>query len=112
MGNINDEKSIFKIAKIIFDWEIGTSCSLTGFVSDADSESGFSPKGKLVLDELKKLYIDKYYHEINAKTGQKLVTRARRNYINSVGGAPAHPIWRYKEEIVNQKVKYTIWRVQ
>ncbi len=110
MGNINEEKSVFKIARVIFDWEIGMSCALTGFIADADSDTGFSPKGKLVIKELQNLYNEKYLRA-GYKDGKQKV-RARNHYTNSIGGAIAHPIWRYKEEIVNDKIKYTIWRVQ
>lgn len=113
MGNLNDEKSLDKIARTIFAFEVGESCSITGFAPDPDEVDGVSPRGKQVIKLLKELYQSNFIRKEKGKTvviGKKL--RARINYSNTIGGSLALPIWRYKETISNNQVKYNIWRIQ
>lgn len=110
MGNLNDEKSLEKIARTIFAFDLGASCSITGFAPDPDEVDGVSPRGKQVLKILKELYDDEYIRPEYRKIRRGV--RARNHFTNSIGGLKAHPVWRYKETISNNQVKYNIWRIQ
>lgn len=96
-------------AKFIFDvFEVLQSYSVKGFTRDEHGNP--ITKGKVVLDELKRLYTERYMKNKEISKGTK--SRRRNHLVNTVGGTLAHPIWRYKEEEIEGNIKVSIWRIQ
>lgn len=112
MANLNDERSLQKIANTIFSFDIGMSCSITGFAHDPNEVDGVSPRGKLILDLIKDMYNEKYMRPYYLK--QKRNIKIRVHLTNSIGGDVAHPIWKWNKIVANnpKQVQYNIWRIQ
>lgn len=100
-GIITKEMTVREIAKIIFEnFEINQSCKVEGTVI---VEGRLYEKGKAVLNDLDVL--DQTNNTYNGK-------RKRVRPKESVGGDLAHKIFRYARRIVNDEIRYTIWRMQ
>ncbi len=97
-----------EIAKAIWNFEVGQSCSVLGIMEDPEKEGENISRGAMVLRVLKAMYKDKYYR----KTPGAEHSRRRVHFTNSVGGDEAHPIWKFKETTLESNIKVDIWRYQ
>jgi hypothetical protein len=89
------------IADKIFElFEINQSCKVEGTVI---MKGRLVEKGRAVLDRLQLL--DEITNTYNGK-------RKRTRPENSVGGYEAHKIFKYQRRIVDDEIRYTIWRHQ
>lgn len=102
MVRIYNTDTVAEIAfKIYYDFDVLTSCTIFGFVI---GENDVFEKGRLVLDEIEKLY-----------KGECLDDRGNRKYKmkkDSIGGPLAHKIFTWERRIVDKEPRYTIWRYQ
>lgn len=98
--------------KIYRNFEAGQSCKILGII---DGEE----KGKIVIAEIKRLYENEHVYPYKGK-----LMRILKYPKDSIGGAIAHPIFKwirhqvctdgkgeYCEGEVNN-VRYTIWKIQ
>ncbi len=101
---IYDNDTPFNIAsKIYGGFELHQSCTIMGFYRrEADME--LVPKGEIIMGIIEELYKGEYCY----KDGK------RKNQFkpNSVGGPIAHKIFTWEKRIINNEVRYTIWRIQ
>lgn len=102
---VYDNETVQEIAyKIYQSFEIFQSCKVTGFIQDGRR---MEAKGELVLKEIDRL--DRLDNV--RKMGEKM-TRKRKKPPNTVGGYVAHKIFQWEKNIVDNEVRYTIWRIQ
>lgn len=91
--------------KIYTVFEVLQSCTISGWVV---GEEDLWEKGQMVCDELRKLDM-----RDNVKTPKEGRPSRRRKIIpDSIGGYLAHKIFKYKRVVVDNKPKWTIWRIQ
>lgn len=93
----------YDIAKDIYNnYKLHQSCSVVGIGED------IIPMGEKVLDGLRRLDTLE-----NTYVGSDKRNRRKRVILpNTVGGYVAQKIFKWKQEIRNKKMIYTIWRVQ
>lgn len=100
---IYDSDTIEEIVfKIYYDFDVMASCKISGFVMHEGLKK-LIPKGELVIEELRKLDL------------QENISEGKRKYKykkDSVGGPIAHKIFVWEKRVVDQEVRYTIWRYQ
>lgn len=88
---------------IFYHMEIMSSCKIMGI----EQHNGkWKPKGEIVCDLLWS-----YDRLHNVKTNSK-DSRIKRKPSNSIGGYLADKIFRWKIDVLEDDVKYTIWRIQ
>lgn len=98
----------YQLALSIFhDWEINQSVTIKGFVQTGEDEP--VPAGQLICE-----YLEKFDKEANtfAPSGDKKIRRKRYKPPNTIGGYVAHKMFKWKQEIRDHKMVYTIWRIQ
>lgn len=102
---IYDTDSIKEIArKIYYKFAINQSCTIFGIEIFEDVAV---PRGELVLKDILALYELEYMRWQGIK-----YIRKREFPKNSIGGELAHPIFRWEKRIIDNNVRYTIWRIQ
>jgi hypothetical protein len=103
---ILDTDGFQEVAKKIFkDFDLNQSCTVTGWVQFEDLST--KPKGEMVLKELERLdSVD------NIRPAGKRMVRRRKRWPDSIGDYIAGKAFRWKKVIVDNEVKYTIWRTQ
>jgi hypothetical protein len=90
---------------IFYSMKVMQSCKITGIELD---KGRWKPKGEIVCDLLWQ-----YDRTLNTKSrGATEGPRIKRKPPNSIGGYLADKIFRWKIDILENDVKYTIWRIQ
>ncbi len=92
--------------KIYRDFEVGQSCTISGFVIVGNEAE---PKGEVVIRELEKMDIKDNVHI--PKDGRKR-RRKRVKPPNSIGDYVAQKMWVWEKVIRDGKIKFIIWRKQ
>lgn len=87
---------------IFYGMEVMASCKILGIEQD---NGRWKPKGEIVCDLLWK-----YDRIHNVKNNSE--SRIKRKPSNSIGGYLADKIFRFKIDVLETDVKYTIWRIQ
>lgn len=106
MQQIDLNQNWMMIAKDIYDkFEVFQNITIGG-AQLIDGE--YYPIGKLVCGEIERL--DRVDNTYGAKDGR--VRRKRYLPENCIGGFVAQKMFKYKEEVRNGKLIYTIWRMQ
>ncbi len=90
--------------KIYYQFEVHQSCTIFGFYKGEDD---LVPKGEVVMD-----YIKTYYEIEFCYSRGESITRKFKFKPNSIGGPIAHKIFTWDKKIINNEIRYTIWRVQ
>lgn len=97
-----------EIALVIFrDFEVNQSCSIRGFIEYG--VDNLMTKGSKVVHELEKL--DTLQNMTRVK-GTKEWRRKRVKLPNTVGDYVHQKTFKWKQEIRNKEMIYTIWRIQ
>lgn len=91
---------------IFFEFDLNQSCKIEGFEYVGKR---IHPKGELVCDKLWEL--DRI-HNCYIKEAGRSVIRIKKRPKNSIGGYAAHKIFKWEYFILDNYVKYTIWRIQ
>lgn len=108
MTRVYEHDTVEDMAQKIFrQFEVMQSCKVEGFIPDMINEH-LHEKGKLVWERIIELDRQENF-EAHVKGGSK---RKRTVYENSNGAALAHKIFRWSREFRNNKLVYTIWRMQ
>lgn len=97
------ESNWFTLAQQIFyDYVINQSVTIKGFENEV-------PVGELVCKELERLDV-----EVNCQSAGEGRPPRRKRYKppNTIGGFVEHKIFKWKQEIRDKKMVYTIWRIQ
>ena len=92
--------------EIFYKFAVNQSTAVRGFVHLGE-ELNPTPLGKMVIDHLELLD-----RRENIYQDGKRIRRRRVILPNTVGGAVAQKIFKYKWEIRGNKMIYTIWRIQ
>lgn len=90
--------------KIWNNFEVHQSCTIYGFYRDGEE---LIPKGEAILRILRALYEVDHCWDKAGKQFRKYQWKA-----NSVGGPIAHKIFTWEKRVVDNEVRYTIWRFQ
>ena len=107
MAQVTADMEAKEIADIIFfQFDLHQSCKIEGWEYIGKR---IHPKGELVCDEIWNL--DRK-HNCYVKDGSKTALRIRKRPANSIGGYAAHKIFKWERFILDNYVKYTIWRIQ
>lgn len=107
MVKIYDSETVIEIARKIYnDFDVMSSCRVSGFVLD-EALSRLIPKGEIIMAQIKKMYEDEY---VDINKGK--IYRKYKYKDNSVGGPIAHKIFTWELRIVDDEPRYTIWRYQ
>ena len=93
--------------KIFYDFQVGQSTAVTGFVHDIEDDP--YPLGKHVIDLLIQLDIKENCYR---PSGDKRLRRKRVQLPNTIGGYVVQKIFKYESRVNGNKVIYTIWRIQ
>lgn len=102
---IYDTEKPEDIARKIYEqFDVHQSCTIMGFYK---GEEDLIPKGKVVMDIIEMLYSLEFCRD---KGGKQY--RVYSYKPNSVGGPIAHKIFTWDKKIINNEIRYTIWRVQ
>lgn len=80
------------------------SCTIYGFVNN---DGKIKPKGEMVVD-----YLETLDEMENIKYKGSVRMRDYKYRKDSVGGPIAHKIFTWEKRIVDNEVRYTIWRYQ
>lgn len=103
------EDNVYNTARKIWDgFVIGQSGAIWGTVIEVNPDTGRNilvEKGKAVVDQLREF--DRMENTIDC--GKR---RKKQTLPDSIGGYVAQKIFRFKREIVNEDIKWTIWRRQ
>lgn len=92
--------------KIYNNFEIGQSCSITGFLMNITDPV---PKGLMVVQEIERM--DKY-NNMHCNSRDRKWRRRRVKPEDSIGDYTAQKQWRFKKTVIDNKIKYDIWRTQ
>lgn len=105
MVRILESEDYYDMAqKIFYQFEVNQSCTIGGWVvSDDDAIE----KGEMVCNELRRLDTQE-----NVCSTAKKPYRKRKIIPDSIGGYMAHKIFKYKRVILDNRPKWTIWRLQ
>jgi len=95
--------------KIFYTFDIGYSVAIFGFVDAQDGS--LKPKGELVCEELRRLdRVENYVSNVGARGGGM---RRRRNLpANHIGDYIKNKTFKWDMKEIDNKIKYTIWRIQ
>lgn len=111
MNEIDKTETVFQMANKIFTkFEVGQSCTITGFVEMPDGL--LEAKGKVVLAEIDRL--DKA-HNFGNNTGARYKDGIRRRRVkldNVVGDSIAHKAFKWDKREVDNQIRISIWRIQ
>lgn len=100
---IRPEMTAAEMAYVIFyNMDLLVSCKIEGV---ENFNGKWKPKGEIVCDLLWE-----YDRKFNVR--EKSEHRIRRKPPQSIGGYLADKIFRWKYEIIDNDVKYSIWRIQ
>jgi hypothetical protein len=103
---VYEDDDVQTMANKIFNYfEVNQSCKVTGFIMN-EQWRRLEPKGELVCDEIERL--DKLE---NCIVGE-VIRRKNKKFPNSIGGYKSQKAFCWKKVIVDDEIKYTIWRVQ
>lgn len=95
--------------KIFYTFDCGMNCGIEGFVIMPDDE--LKPKGELVLEEIERL--DKVENfKFNGTSKGNGLRRKRIKPENTIGDYLRNKTFKWEKRILDNKVKYTIWRIQ
>lgn len=96
------------IADKIWNFNIGQSCRVSGWLTEGNDEYGIS-RAELVLKILARLDVEKQQVPCNNRA------KWRRKHIrpdNCIGGYLAHKIFQFSKVVQGNHVKAMIWRIQ
>lgn len=95
--------------KVFHTYDVGMSCTIVGFVEMPDGE--IKSKGELVWENL--IQLDKVHNFVNA--GKTHLNGQRRRRVmpeNCCGDYLRNKTFKYQKNIIDNQVRYTIWRIQ
>ncbi len=102
---IYDTEPAEDIARKIYNhFEVHQACTIFGFYR---GDEDLIPKGKIVVDFIEMLYSLDFCRDKGGKQYRVYSFKP-----NSVGGPIAHKIFTWEKRIVDNEVRYTIWRSQ
>lgn len=102
---IYETDSVEDIAKkIFFDFEVGASCSIYGFVVGSEQ---MKAKGELVWEEIRRLDDLHNCRDFGGKRVRKYEYRK-----GAIGGTIAQKIFTFEKRIIDKDIRYMIWRFQ
>jgi len=90
--------------KIFYEFDVSASCNISGFV---EKNGHLVPKGEYVLE-----FLDMFDQIENIRFHKDKKMRKTIYRKNSVGGPIAQKIFTWEKRIVDNEVRYTIWRFQ
>jgi hypothetical protein len=101
-----DDDYLDMALKIYESFSVNQSVNIVGLVQDLEKDV-VEEKGKMVLDLL-----NRYDKQDNIKSAGPRMCRKYVYLENAVGGPLAHKIFKWRRVVVDNKPKYTIWRIQ
>jgi len=110
ISTVQREDTVQASARKIFEhFEVGQSCTITGFVIMPDDS--IDEKGKLVCDELIRLDFVENFNRSGSTRGNGM-RRRRIRPENSIGDYLRKKTFQWQRKIIDNQVRYTIWRIQ
>jgi len=96
--------------KMFYTYENMMSASISGFEEDQDT-GDLTPKGEIVIKWLERF--DKLENfTLAGKTAGNGMRRRRVKPQNSIGDYLRNKIFRWEKRTENNKITYTLWRIQ
>lgn len=104
---IYDTETVIEIARKIYEqFDVGSSCTIYGFVMWID-EKKLVPKGEMIWMQLEQLDKEEHIGTEDGKRGRKYKFKK-----DSIGGPIAHKIFSRDIKVVDSEPRHTIWRIQ
>ncbi len=105
---------ILMATKMFFDYQVGQSATVSGFIEMPDDST--VAKGELVLEEIRRLdLVENFTDGFRGKGSRgKNIQRRKRKRMpeNTIGDYLCQKTFKWKKNIINNQVRYTIWRIQ